>query len=200
MNGESGWENASRPQEKPPKGQRERPYSSVTHRHACHSGANRSTDTRAMPHPNGMKYSDSTMPTASWAPGPKTRSHWNMTQQKPVPNQNPMSIPRRQAPTVFRPPPPLEALPAAVTPTSAEKAATASGATGHQPTGANARFSPAPASSASAASRTASALGRPGRRNHRRRRVPASSTFATTGPTLEKICGHTLSAPYTSRV
>ena len=55
VNGESGCENARRPQEKPPKGQRERPNSSVTHRHACHSGAKRIIDTRAMPQPNGMK-------------------------------------------------------------------------------------------------------------------------------------------------
>ena len=122
------------------------------------------------------------MPTASCAPGPKTRSHWNMTQQKPVPNQNPMSIPRRP-----------------VSPdTSAENAATASGAAGHQPTGAKARFSAAPASRARAASRTACALGRRNRTAAAGYRPHPRSPPA--GPTLEKICGHTLSAPYTSRV
>ncbi|GAA2060709.1 hypothetical protein GCM10009839_84390 [Catenulispora yoronensis] len=162
VNGESGCENASRPHENPPNGHRDRTASSATHRHACHSGANRAIDTRAMAHPNGMKYSDSMSPTASCAPGPKTRRNWNITQQNPVPNQNPMSMPRR----------PLR--PA----NSADTAATINGATGHHPTGANARFSTAPASSANAARRTASRLGR--RRNHRRRcGPPASSTFAT---------------------
>ncbi len=49
------WLKASRPQEKPPSGQRSRKNSSPTHKSACHTGAKRSRATEAVAAASGAK-------------------------------------------------------------------------------------------------------------------------------------------------